>query len=153
MDLKQIREIIQHNVEVAKTPEQLADEAYERETRAIANSPRAKTLEEMGEFKFAEGRDASGLPHEHKSYVKRSCNQCYGRGYVIQSRDGRHYQVCGCVHRGYERVRKELDRKGASWRRNRVKHNLTKPEGEPELDVTDRALNEYLKTCTTDLGL
>jgi hypothetical protein len=66
-----------------------------------------KKLEEMGEFKFSTQTDANGLPIESKSYVKRSCKDCYGRGYQIQSFGGRRYQTCGCVRRGYQRAAAE----------------------------------------------
>lgn len=61
-------------------------------------------------FAFTDDKDPQGVLKGHPSYVKRSCNTCYGRGYVVQtSRGPRRYQYCNCVHRGYERARKRFE--------------------------------------------
>jgi hypothetical protein len=57
--------------------------------------------------------DKVGLPMEHPSYAKSSCNSCYGRGYIIQTVGGRRYQTCGCVNKGYVRTRKAFEAKVA----------------------------------------
>lgn len=74
----------------------------------------AKSRDDLGDFKFAETKDKVGLPVEHKLYVKRSCKQCYGRGYIVQTFGGYRYQACGCVNKGYVRTRKEFERKVAA---------------------------------------
>lgn len=78
-------------------------------TSAPAKKP--KTLEELFEtpFTFSTAQDKVGLPMEHKTYVKRGCNDCYGRGYVIQTGGGRRYQTCGCLNRGYVKTRRAVE--------------------------------------------
>lgn len=61
-------------------------------------------------FAYNVAPDNVGLPLEHPRYAKRSCNWCYGRGYVIQMIPNRHYQTCNCVHRGYTRTRLRFER-------------------------------------------
>lgn len=70
-------------------------------------------------FKFADARDQVGLPVEHVAYAKRSCNNCYGRGYVTKiigngyagglAIKPREHDLCGCLHRGYNKVRRAFD--------------------------------------------
>jgi hypothetical protein len=71
-------------------------------------------------FSFSEAKDPQGVLMGHSSYVKRSCNTCHGRGYVIQTSKGpRRYQNCTCVNNGYARARKrfeaEMDRARAAY--------------------------------------
>lgn len=88
-------------------------------------------------FSFDDAKDPQGVLKGHPSYVKRSCNTCYGRGYVIQTSYGpRRYQHCSCVQRGYERARKRFERDMASARK-------AYPKATDE-EIKDLALGSYL---------
>lgn len=78
----------------------------------VVTPPKEKTLEQLlaTPFKFLDTKDKIGLPMEHADYVRQRCNDCYGLGYVIQLRGGRHYETCHCVNRGYMRTRKAVER-------------------------------------------
>lgn len=75
-----------------------------------------KSLDELGAFQFNAALDKVGLPLEDASYAKSGCQSCYGRGYVVQLRGGRHYETCDCVHRGYSRRRRALQQASAKIR-------------------------------------
>lgn len=83
---------------------------------ATTGSKKEPTVEELGPFTFSEGLDKVGLPIEHPSYVKRSCKNCRGRGGVIQLVGGRHWQTCGCVNKGYTKLRMAFGKRAAELR-------------------------------------
>jgi hypothetical protein len=90
--MKHVLEIIQGKVE---------------NNQALIELDRNPSVDELGEFKFGDGKDKDGLPLAHPIYVRKRCNDCYGRGCVIQTSHGpRRYITCGCVHAGYVRTRK-----------------------------------------------
>lgn len=65
--------------------------------------PEDQTLNPFAFGYLAAAKDALGVPMARPAYVKRSCNQCYGRGFQL---DGFHkrYIACRCVHNAYLRA-------------------------------------------------
>lgn len=86
-------------------------------------------------------KDKTGLPFEHPSYIKRSCKECYGRGWCsyligngykegkrLQNRDLR---TCVCVTKGYIKTKNEIELA--------IKLNTEQFKDEPE------KLNEFIE--------
>lgn len=76
-----------------------------------------KTIEELGSFQFSTDKDDQGIRIQNPAFVKKNCKNCYGRGGVIQSMGGRHWQVCGCVIKGYVKARRAHDEALAKTKR------------------------------------
>ena len=55
------------------------------------------------------GLDNVGLPIYCASYAKRSCNKCYGRGWVKYVKPTEATVPCVCTHRNYTKVRIEME--------------------------------------------
>lgn len=66
------------------------------------------TKELFGFAHLAGLKDANGVSRALPSYVKRSCNACYGRGFFVETKANkdRRYVACRCVNNSYARAAK-----------------------------------------------
>lgn len=75
-------------------------------------------------YLFKDKKDQIGLPMESIIYVKKNCNECYGKGYITSligdgyilnetklkvKNDVMDTYPCLCMHKGYARTRLKLE--------------------------------------------